>query len=154
MTSQNAKDPFDLVRVKYRQMGGIVRGLEEEWSNFTKRHRRWREDLPNLMPGLEREEQLRDHKRMNHQFVPPMKNFSTWINGRWWTLDATDPGAKKKALDRKREEKRHGQERELYQSLFESKTVEELREEYTKPVYAHVRWLIKEIAQTKKEQYE
>lgn len=147
--AKDEKAQFDAVRVKYRQMGGIVRGLGVEWENFARRHRTWKTDLPNLMPGLLREEQYRNRQRSQNQFVPSMKNFSTWINGRWWTIELPDSPIEK--TDTLRDAQRKRRLREDWEDYLKSKTLEELRAMWKDPKCTAPRWLIKEIAQTKQE---
>ena len=86
--SPEDKEIFEKVRVHYRGMGGVVRGFGEEWDNFIKHHKKtWKTDLSDLMPGLLLEESYRRYQKNKGKFVPPMKYFSTWINGRWWTVE-------------------------------------------------------------------
>lgn len=146
------KEQFDLVRVKYRQMGGVVRGLNEEWNNFVKKHRTWREDLPLLMTGLLKEETHRTRLLSRNKFVPAMKHFQTWINGRWWTIDLRDEKQREQEIERKRQKKQKIQQREFWEDFLKGKTINELREFYKDPQHTSIRWLIIEIVKSKKGQ--
>ncbi len=80
------KEHFNISQQKYY---GTKRGLDEEFLNFCK-HADWRTVLPLLAPAIDRQIKWRS---MTKEFVPPPKNFKTWINQRCWTeehIDAPD----------------------------------------------------------------
>ncbi len=93
---------------------GIVRGVENEFANFIYHCEHplrklpvidWKVALPLLLPAVEG--QIARRKK-TQGFVPPWKNFQTWINNRCWEDVQgglqTARKDKQKALDKEREE--------------------------------------------------
>ena len=75
------KDIFDEIRKFYP---GTKRGLNTEFSNF-KRHKDWKLCLSLLKPAIEQQIKWRElAKTGEDSFIPPWKNFKTWINNRCW----------------------------------------------------------------------
>jgi len=72
---------FDQARNKFY---GIKRGLQTEYDNFRKKHKDWEKILPLLLPAIENQIINRERLRLKNTFVPPPKNFKTWINNRCW----------------------------------------------------------------------
>lgn len=72
---------FDEARKIYQ---GKKRGLETELANFTKKHKDWKKALPLLKPAIKAQVADRQQKKATNEFVPPWKNFQTWINNRCW----------------------------------------------------------------------
>lgn len=63
---------------------GRKRGAPTEFEDFKRKHKDWRDVVDCLQPALkiliaEREKNLRENK-----FVPPWKNFKTWLYNRCW----------------------------------------------------------------------
>jgi len=77
----NNKEIFNEVLKLYK---GIKKGLETEFTNFTKKHKDWNTILPLLKPAVENQIKLRKQKEINKEFVPSWKHFQTWINQRSW----------------------------------------------------------------------
>ena len=72
---------FDRFRKAYR---GTKRGLETEFTNFKKKHKDWKQVLPNLLVMYERQCSLKDEARQRGCFVAQEKNLQTYINQRCW----------------------------------------------------------------------
>jgi len=72
---------FDIFR---KIFPGKKRGLETEFNNFRKKHSDWKEQLPNLLPGLEKEIEHRKKCATAEAFCPEWKHLQSWINQRWW----------------------------------------------------------------------
>lgn len=82
-TIAECKAEFDRARQEYP---GRKRGLDEEWSNFQKKHKAtYREEVWDLFPAIKLIERYNANLKARREFVSPWKNFATWINGRWWT---------------------------------------------------------------------
>jgi hypothetical protein len=60
------------------------RGHATEWVNFRKKHKDWREAVADLEPAIRIQIRERELKTKAKEFVPPWKNFQTWINQRYW----------------------------------------------------------------------
>ena len=72
---------FEIFRTNYP---GTKRGLEVEFSNFTKKHKDWKEIVPILYDRLSYQMACRAEKQLAGGFVPEWKNLQTWINQRCW----------------------------------------------------------------------
>ena len=72
---------FDRFRKAYR---GTKRGLATEFTNFKKKHKDWKQVLPNLLVMYERQCSLKDEARQRGCFVAQEKNLQTYINQRCW----------------------------------------------------------------------
>ena len=81
---------FDSARKLYQ---GKKRGNDEEFSNFVYHCKNplrgmpvidWKEALPFLEPAIRKQIAWRKNPKKG-EFVPPWKNFKTWINQRCWT---------------------------------------------------------------------
>ncbi len=81
---------FNLAREKFY---GTKRGLETEYANFVYRCKKPLNNypvldpekvLPLLLPAIESQIAAREQARERNEFVPPPKNFQTWINNRCW----------------------------------------------------------------------
>lgn len=145
-------EAFDLVRVKFRKMGGIVRGLHTEFSHFVKKHKDWKTCLPKLMVGLELEEKIRKQKASRKEFVPGMKHFQTWINGRWWEIECGKSRTEiRDAIDKRQAqvlldiEKARIQMRNEEGTYFQERTTEELTNMLNDSNMILRHWLIKEV---------
>lgn len=76
---------------------GTKRGAVAELEHFVKKHRKnWKDVLPMLTPGLEREIEWRKNTEAKGGFVPPWKHLKTWINNSCWDQEFSteDEGAK------------------------------------------------------------
>jgi hypothetical protein len=94
-------EAFDIARKLYP---GTKRGLKTEFDNFKKKHKDWREVVPQLEGIVQ---QQIDYKRSlvsAKKFCPEWKNFSTWVNNRWW--EAELPAIETKAVQRKQQFKK------------------------------------------------
>lgn len=72
---------FESARLIYQ---GTRRGHLEEFKNFQK-HRDYKKVVCFLEAAIESQIKCRKILRTKGQFVPPWKNFKTWINQRCWT---------------------------------------------------------------------
>jgi len=75
------KTQFDEARKLYP---GTKRGLETEFANFRKKHKDWRDVLPDLRPAILLIQHERKRKATAGEFVPEWPHFRTWINQRRW----------------------------------------------------------------------
>jgi hypothetical protein len=75
------KTQFEIFRQSYP---GTKRGLDVEFLNLTKKHKDWKEVIPNLSGKLNYQKACRDGKQSAGGFVPEWKNLQTWINQRCW----------------------------------------------------------------------
>ncbi len=73
---------FDAARKLYP---GIKRGNTVEFTNFTKKHKRWREILPQLLPAIQAQIDWRTTSKGD--FRPGWKYFSSWINQSFWEIN-------------------------------------------------------------------
>lgn len=87
----NQKDSNDLLIFENfrKSYPGIKKGLETEFSNFKKKHKDWKEVLPELLPLLKCQINERTVLKSAGQFVPEWKHLSTWINQRCWEEEFT-----------------------------------------------------------------
>ena len=83
---------FDQARKLYP---GVKRGNETEFANFTKKHKRWREILPLLLPAIQAQIEWMDVPK--GVFRPGWKHFATWINQSFWEFS---PVTKQKTIKR------------------------------------------------------
>jgi hypothetical protein len=72
---------FEAFRKIYK---GSKRGLKTELENFKKKHKDWREVLPNLKTLYEQQLAIKEDARNRGCFVPQEKNLSTYLNQRCW----------------------------------------------------------------------
>lgn len=79
---------FDLAR---KDFYGTKRGAETEFDNFRKKHSDWKEVLPLLLPAIKNQIAFRARLKTRGEFVPPPKNFKTWLNNRCWEETFTEP---------------------------------------------------------------
>lgn len=75
------EDIFEAFRQIYK---GSKRGLKTELENFKKKHKDWREVLPNLKTLYEQQLAIKEDARNRGCFVPQEKNLSTYLNQRCW----------------------------------------------------------------------
>ena len=75
------KEVFEIFRTNYP---GTKKGTDIEFINLTKKHKDWRDVVPNLYDALAYQMNCREQKRTSGGFVPEWKNLSTWINQRCW----------------------------------------------------------------------
>lgn len=81
-------DIFDGFRKLY---GGIKKGNETEFKNFQKKHKDWKEVLPQLEPIIKKQIEHRRRKELKKEFVPEWKHLQTWINQRCWEEELSLP---------------------------------------------------------------
>lgn len=72
---------FDQGRIIYP---GTKRGLQTEFDNFIEHHKDWQMIVSLLQPAIEVLIATRRKATARNEFVPPWKNFKTWINNRCW----------------------------------------------------------------------
>ena len=63
---------------------GTKRGYKVEFENLQKKHKDWREILPDLTGLLTAQIKAKEFRMKNGAFVPEWKNLSTYINNRSW----------------------------------------------------------------------
>ena len=86
---------FDKFRRMYKGEG--KRGIDKEWDYFTKKHKNYAEIVPKLVELYEKYLAYRKQKEQRKEFVPPHKNFSTYVNNACWEemyeveLESTKP---------------------------------------------------------------
>ena len=66
---------------------GEKRGLETEFAHFVCKHLDWKEVLPLLEAAVGSQIESRRLTKEKGEFVPPWKNFKTWINQRCWEVE-------------------------------------------------------------------
>jgi hypothetical protein len=64
--------------------GGTKNGNPTEFKNFQKKHKDWKEVLPQLPAIIKKQIEHRRRLTLKNEFVPHWKNLSTWINQRCW----------------------------------------------------------------------
>lgn len=82
------RDMFDIFRKAYL---GNKNGIGTEFDNFKKKHKDWKQVLPELMDLLTCQINQREALRKSGQFVPEWKHLSTWINNRCWEEEYQKP---------------------------------------------------------------
>jgi len=78
------KDSLDLFDVFRKSYPGTKTGNKTEFANFQKKHKDWKEVLPDLKALLDCIINQRSAAKSSGSFVPQWKNLSTWINNRCW----------------------------------------------------------------------
>ena len=73
---------FDKFKRMYKGEG--KRGLDKEWDYFKKKHKNYAEIVPTLVGLYEKYLEYRKQKEARKEFVPPHKNFSTYVNNACW----------------------------------------------------------------------
>ena len=149
---------FDVVRKAYP---GTKRGLETEFYNFVWQSKHPKagmppfnfvEVLPLLKPAIKAQIQGRQRAKLG-DFVPPWKNFKTWINNRCWEEEgkivyrpltpeekATLEKAEAAASEKRRQEIRNDEGR-----YYREQSTEDLEKWLADPKCIVRHWLIKEI---------
>jgi len=82
------KETFDIFRKAYL---GNRKGIDTEFDNFKKKHKDWKQVLPELKDLLTCQINQRETLRKSGQFVPEWKHLSTWINNRCWEEEYQKP---------------------------------------------------------------
>jgi len=85
------KQQFEEFRILY---GGVKKGLDTEFENFTKKHKDWKEIIPLLKTAIEKQKLWREQNKGKTVdgrpvFIPEWKNLQTWINQRCWEEQVT-----------------------------------------------------------------
>ncbi len=78
------KNIFDIAR---KIFPGTKRDNEIEFENFKKKNKDFKEVIPLLKLAIENEITHKKNLNNSGQFCPEWKNFSTWINGKYWTQE-------------------------------------------------------------------
>ncbi len=105
MDKQELMEEFDIARMAYP---GKKRGLDVEFENFRKKHKKWHLLIPLLLPAIEYHKAWRVkaagwnsnviYNSKDRLHIAFWKNFSTWINQSCWTDEYPEPwGIKPKA---------------------------------------------------------
>ena len=133
---------------------GVKRGRETEFVCL-KKHKDWKDVVPLLYPAIEQQIIRHHNKAIAYPsvFVPPWKNFKTWLNNRCWEeVEGTevDP-AEERRKGQMCIEKEKQKTRDDYDRFFREKTIEELKGFLVSGVdfYRYHSWLIKEIISEK-----
>jgi hypothetical protein len=82
---------FEEFRNEYK---GFRKKADTEFLNFKKKHKDWKEVLPDLKPLLICQINQRELLRKSGAFVPEWKHLSTWINNRCWEEEIQGPEKK------------------------------------------------------------
>jgi hypothetical protein len=88
---------FESARKAYQ---GTKRGCQTEFDDFTRKHKDWKEVLPLLEAVIKRQIDNREKLKFARQtdrnvFIPPWKNFKTWLYNRCWEEESIASAAKK-----------------------------------------------------------
>ena len=75
------KEEFDIFRKSYQ---GVKKGLDTEFNDFKKKHKDYKEVIPDLLAILKCQVNQRETLKMNKQFVPEWKHLKTWLSQRCW----------------------------------------------------------------------
>ncbi len=141
---------FDIAR---KAWPGVKRGLDEEFENFKKKHRDWKKALSLLKPAIDEQVKRRKINVSASRFVPPWKNFQTWINNRCWTeiegvTESPEDAAKRKSIEIERYKQKA---RDEYLDYLNSKTTEALMDLKKDNYWGVLVWLIDEIINNRNE---
>jgi hypothetical protein len=82
---------FEEFRNEYK---GFRKKADTEFNNFKKKHKDWKEVLPDLKQLLICQMNQREVLRKSGAFVPEWKHLSTWINNRCWEEEIQTPPKK------------------------------------------------------------
>ncbi len=139
MTDNNHIAVFDQARVLYRKYG-TVRGNATEFADFKRKHRDWKAVLPLIRKAIDDQAFWR---AVAIGFVPPWKNFKTWIYQRCWEEEhpARTRGqgeSPEKMAERKKEKMRS----EYTPWIIEA--TQDALDDFVKRC-PHVKWLVDEI---------
>lgn len=63
---------------------GTKRGFDTEFENMQKKHKDYKEVIPQLEEIIKNQINQREKKKGDSEFVPQWKNLVTWINNRSW----------------------------------------------------------------------
>jgi hypothetical protein len=96
------EEQFDEAR---KAWPGIKRGLETELKCLQK-HKDWRKVIHLLKPAIDEQINRNKQKKALGVFVPPWKNFKTWLNNRCWEEEER-VGESKRFADSMEETKRY-----------------------------------------------
>lgn len=112
-------EEFDIAR---KAWPGIKRGLETEFKCL-KKHKDWQKVIHLLAPAIDEQKNRRKQKTALGIFVPPWKNFQTWLHNRCWEEEEQIAGEKSPQRDLRKEiEKRKKRDRELCEDWLRNKT--------------------------------
>lgn len=123
-TLQNVKDLFEKARKAYP---GVKRGLDTEFAYFCKVHKDWKQIIPLLKPAILEYINRHETDKIANRFVPPWKNFKTWLYNRCWeetvgVIETTEEKAQRAQQEKEKVEEEKQRIREAYQGYLESKT--------------------------------
>lgn len=94
---ENDKEHLDIFDIFRKAYPGTKKGNSTEFKNFKKKHKDWKEILPDLKAILDCQINQKSTLAASGQFVPPWKNLQTWINQRCWEEEMPQaPGSDKK----------------------------------------------------------
>lgn len=81
----NVNEKYKTMFENFRKLyPGIKRGLDTEFENMQKKHKDYKDVIPQLEEIIKNQIKHRENKKGNGEFVPQWKNLSTWINNRSW----------------------------------------------------------------------
>ncbi len=68
----------------YKLYPGTKRNYDTEYENYKKKYKNWKDLLPQLFSGLEKQIKSKIILKNNEKFVPGWKHLKTYINNRSW----------------------------------------------------------------------
>jgi hypothetical protein len=146
-TEMDYTDEFDIAR---KAWPGIKRGLDTELKCL-KKHKDWRKVIRLLKPAIDEQINRRKQKLSLGVFVPPWKNFKTWLNNRCWEEEEPAISNPSQTSVKNEIEKRKKRTRELAEDWLKSKTNEALLDlKKDKAARWEYGWLIDEIIEKRR----
>ena len=133
---------FDIAR---KAWPGVKRGLETEFKCL-KKHKDWKKIIHLLKAAIDEQISRRKQKISLGLFVPPWKNFKTWLNNRCWEEEEQVAGKKSSHEELNKEvEKRKKRDRELCEDWLRDKSSQALIDLKKDKSALVPGWLINEI---------
>ncbi len=83
--------PEEFKELRKLHPGKKQHGLEDDFSNYKKKNKDWKELLPKLKEAIEAQIENRERHNTAGVWIEPWKHFRTWINQRCWNAELIDP---------------------------------------------------------------
>ncbi len=135
---------------------GVKRGCNTELSYLKSKHRDWAKVIPLMYSAIEQQIIRHDQKANAYrpEFVPPWKNFKTWLFNRCWEeTEGTEVDPKEEERKERMAIEREKQKgRTEYGQFFREKLTKELEGFLASDIdfYKYYSWLITEILSERK----
>ena len=144
-----AIEEFELAR---KAWPGIKRGYETELKCL-KKHKDWKAVIKLLKPAITDQIRRRKVATQENRFVPPWKNFKTWLNNRCWeeSEGITESQEERESREKSRYERKKQKDRDDQQGYLENKTTAALLDLKADKKALVARWLIDEILSKRKD---